>query len=146
MIYGKVQPENAPKEPDIIFCISLYFIIDKKFNRFNKLYKKYLLEIVVKRKFLESFENKTEKKIFLKFLTSQKSKRLISIEQTNRTTKGYYLINRCLKKLVFEILQDYENNLLKVQNKRIKSVKSKNITGIESKNIIIEEIKELLKK
>lgn len=112
---NKIVPENAPPEKEIIFCISLYFGVPKKFGRSLPLFKMYLKEIAEKRFFIQNIKDHTEKKLFEIYLSTMQTKREISLEVTRKTTIGVYLINRNLKKLVFEIMQDFENGLLQVQ-------------------------------
>lgn len=111
----KIAPEIAPPEKQIIFCISLYFSIPKKFNRSISLFKIYLNEIAEKRSYLDKIKDATQKSIFKIYLTSKKTKREISVSETNKSTSGVYLINRNLQNLVNEIMQDFESGLLKVQ-------------------------------
>lgn len=115
MLPNEIKPVNAPKEKEIIFCISLYYGIPKQFNRQNFYFKPYLNEIAGKRNFIAKIPDNLERKVFERYLTTRKQKREISIEMTDKTTIGQYLINRNLQKLVSEIMQDYENGLLQVQ-------------------------------
>lgn len=111
---NKIKPENAPPEKQIVFCISLYFSIPKNFNRSNYLFKMYLQKIVENRFFMQTINNEPEKNLFKKYLSTQKTKRQISVEETKKTTSGVYLINKNLKQLVFEIMHDYKNGVLNI--------------------------------
>lgn len=116
LIFNEIKPTKTPTEKDLKFCISLYFGISPKFSIYNNiLFKMYLKEIAEKRFFLEKIKNLKEKKIFEIYLQGRKSKKEISINETENNHLGVFIINKHLKTLVSEIMHDYENNLLQVQ-------------------------------
>ncbi len=115
LINNEIEPITAPTEKEIIFCISLYFGISPRFTGKNLLYKDYLHRIADSRNYLQKIKNPTEKEMFLLYLTTSKPKLEISIEKTNKTNTGIFLINKNLRFLVSEIMQDYEKGYLKVK-------------------------------
>ena len=127
---NKIAPEIAPTEKEIIFCISLYFGIPKKFGRSHFTFKMYLKEIAEKRFFVQKIKDHTERELFKIYLSTMRTKRQISLEVTNKTTIGVYIINRNLKRLVCEIMQDYENGILQVQEYQKPPTKRQNAKRI----------------
>lgn len=115
LINNEIEPITPPTEKEIIFCISLYFGISPRFTGKNLLYKDYLHRIADSRNYLQKIKNPTEKEMFLLYLTTSKPKLEISIEKTNKTNTGIFLINKNLQFLVSEIMQDYQKGYLKVK-------------------------------
>ncbi len=114
LLYNEIEPETAPAEKEIIFCISLYFGIPPKFSRCDILFKPYLKAITDKRRYFEKISNPKEKEIFQTFIYKRISKIEISKTLINHTKKGVYLIDKNLSCLIAEIMKDYENGLLQV--------------------------------
>ena len=115
LIIKEIAPATAPTEKEIIFCISLYFGIPPTFTGKNLLYKDYLHRIADSRNYLQKIKNPTEKEMFHLYLTTSKPKLEISIEKTNKTNTGIFLINKNLRFLVSEIMKDYEKGYLKMK-------------------------------
>lgn len=112
---SEIPQTSAPTDKEIIFCISLYFSIDEKFTRKNLLFKYYLNEVAKQNRFIDKITNQTEKVIFKTYLTTEISKVNISRDQLAVTNSGVYLINKNLKILVSEIMQQYEKGHLKIK-------------------------------
>lgn len=115
MLNNPNPPIKAPKEKEIIFCISLYHSIPPVFSRNNFLFKSLLKSMFDTRNYWRKLKDKKEKEILTAFLTVKETKVKISEKLTGRSYWGVYIINKHLQIIHDEIMEDYKNGLLTVK-------------------------------
>lgn len=118
---GKVNVKRsqikAPTEKDLVFCISLYVGLPKRFSIKNVSYRMYLSEVVSKRGFLEKVAKEDIDIILDYFYTVPYQSKIELSKQyfKGNTSKGQKVINKYLRALVNEIMQDFKEGKLKVK-------------------------------
>ena len=131
---------KAPTESEIVKCIRLYFEVPKKLNRQNILFKYYLEKIAVKRGFMcrhndPDFILFTE---WLKPFVFSTGKTEISAKNGFSPTNGANAINKYLRLLVNECMQDQHNGILK-----IKDFEPKPLTATQKLKITNQRLKDI---
>ena len=108
---------KAPTEKDLVFCISLYVGLPKRFSIKNVSYRMYLSEVVSKRGFLEKVAKEDIDIILDYFYTVPYQSKIELSKQyfKGNTSKGQKVINKYLRALVNEIMQDFKEGKLKVK-------------------------------
>ena len=122
---GKVNVQRTlikpPTKKDLVFIISLYVGLPKRFNiccaLHNEAYRTYLSEVVSKRGFLERIA-KEDMSIMLDYFYTFPYQNKIELSKQyfkGNTHKGQKVINKYLCMLVNEIMQDFKAGKLKVK-------------------------------
>lgn len=122
---GKVNVQRTlikpPTKKDLVFIISLYVGLPKRFNiccaLHNEAYRTYLSEVVSKRGFLERIA-KEDMSIMLDYFYTFPYQNKIELSKQyfkGNTHKGQKVINKYLCMLVNEIMHDFKAGKLKVK-------------------------------
>lgn len=138
--YKTTIKQDAPKETDLIQCIRFYFEVDKKLNKNSLMTKHYLYEIIKIRGFNLKYKG-LDFDLFLEYAKNDfwvlSNNQKNTFDKFNYTaTNGKNAINKYLKLLISECLQDFENGLLKVKNFKPKPPTQTNILRALQKKAI----------
>jgi hypothetical protein len=118
--YSTTILQKPPKDEDLLNCIRMYFLVEKKLNKYDLLFRFYLNEIAIKRGFLQNYKD-NDFELFKDWLnnnysTLSNSKQTVSKKHNYTVRNGINAINKYLNLLVKECLEDFESGLLNLND------------------------------